>query len=119
MQLHGHEDDNYIQTLRQKLPVACQIWKALSIGDSIPYHDNSLVSRYIFDNGAGGTGKSFNWSLLRGKDLSNVILAGGINPQNVSEALATDVIGVDLNSGVEVSPGIKDKQKITAVFEQI
>ena len=119
VQLHGHEDDNYIQTLRQKLPVAYQIWKALSIGDSIPYHDNSLVSRYIFDNGAGGTGKSFNWSLLRGKDLSNVILAGGINPQNVREALATDVIGVDLNSGVEVSPGIKDKQKITAVFEQI
>ena len=119
VQLHGHEDDNYIQTLRQKLPAACQIWKALSISDSIPNHDNSLVSCYIFDNGAGGTGKSFNWSLLRGKDLSNVILAGGINPQNVSEALATDVVGVDLNSGVEVSPGIKDKQKITAVFEQI
>ncbi len=118
-QLHGHEDDNYIQTLRQQLPTTCQIWKALSISDSIPNHDNPLVSRYIFDNGAGGTGKSFDWSLLKGKDLSNVILAGGINPQNVSQALATDVIGVDLNSGVEISAGIKDKQKITAVFEQI
>ena len=119
VQLHGHEDDNYIQTLRQQLPTTCQIWKALSISDSIPNHDNPLVSRYIFDNGAGGTGKSFDWSLLKGKDLSNVILAGGINPQNVSQALATDVIGVDLNSGVEISAGIKDKQKITAVFEQI
>lgn len=119
VQLHGHEDDNYIKTLRQKLPSTCQIWKALSISDNIPNHDNPLVSRYIFDNGAGGTGKSFDWSLLRDKDLSNVILAGGINPQNVSEALTTDVIGVDLNSGVEVSPGIKDKQKIKLVFEQI
>ncbi|WP_294892391.1 bifunctional indole-3-glycerol-phosphate synthase TrpC/phosphoribosylanthranilate isomerase TrpF [uncultured Gilliamella sp.] len=119
VQLHGHEDDNYIQTLRQQLPTTCQIWKALSISDSIPNHDNPLVSRYIFDNGAGGTGKSFDWSLLKGKDLNNVILAGGINPQNVSQALATDVIGVDLNSGVEISAGIKDKQKITAVFEQI
>ena len=119
VQLHGHEDDNYIQTLRQQLPTTCQIWKALSISDSIPNHDNPLVSRYIFDNGAGGTGKSFDWSLLKGKDLSNVILAGGINPQNVSQALSTDVIGVDLNSGVEISAGIKDKQKITAVFELI
>lgn len=119
VQLHGHEDDNYIKTLRQKLPSTCQIWKALSISDNIPNHDNPLVSRYIFDNGAGGTGKSFDWSLLRDKDLSNVILAGGINPHNVSEALTTDVIGVDLNSGVEVSPGIKDKQKIKLVFEQI
>jgi indole-3-glycerol phosphate synthase / phosphoribosylanthranilate isomerase len=119
VQLHGDEDDNYIQTLRQNLPATCQIWKALSINDTIPNHNNPLVSRYIFDNGTGGTGKTFDWSLLHGYDLNNVILAGGINPQNVSKAIATEVIGVDLNSGVEVSPGIKDKQKIHTVFKQI
>ena len=48
-----------------------------------------------------------------------MILAGGINPENIKLAIATSVIGVDLNSGVEQSPGIKDKQKINAVFEQI
>lgn len=48
-----------------------------------------------------------------------MILAGGINPQNIKNALATNVIGVDLNSGIEISPGIKDKHKIQAVFEQI
>ena len=119
VQLHGDEDNQYIQLLREKLPKNCQIWKALSISNTIPEHNNPLVSRYIFDHGAGGTGKSFDWSLLAGQDLTNVILAGGINPQNIKNALATNVIGVDLNSGIEISPGIKDKHKIQAVFEQI
>lgn len=119
VQLHGDEDNQYIQLLREKLPKNCQIWKALSISNTISEHNNPLVSRYIFDHGAGGTGKSFDWSLLAGQNLTNVILAGGINPQNIKNALATNVIGVDLNSGVEISPGIKDKHKIQAVFEQI
>lgn len=119
VQLHGDEDANYIKTLRQELPKTCQIWQALSIDGAVPEHANPLVSRYIFDHGAGGTGKSFDWLLLDNQDLNNVILAGGINPENIKSALATNVIGVDLNSGVEVSPGVKDKQKIQAVFEQI
>ncbi|OCG48839.1 bifunctional indole-3-glycerol phosphate synthase/phosphoribosylanthranilate isomerase [Gilliamella sp. Choc5-1] len=119
VQLHGDEDANYIKTLRQELPKTCQIWQALSIDGAVPEHANPLVSRYIFDHGAGGTGKSFDWSLLDNQDLNNVILAGGINSKNIRSALATGVIGVDLNSGVEISPGIKDKQKIQAVFEQI
>ncbi|MWN06247.1 bifunctional indole-3-glycerol-phosphate synthase TrpC/phosphoribosylanthranilate isomerase TrpF [Gilliamella sp. Pas-s95] len=119
VQLHGDEDENYIETLRQELPKTCQIWKALSIGSTIPKHDNPLVSRYLFDNGAGGTGKCFDWRMLANHNLNNVILAGGINPKNIKAALATGVMGVDLNSGVEVSPGIKDKQKIQAAFEQI
>ncbi|OCG15968.1 bifunctional indole-3-glycerol phosphate synthase/phosphoribosylanthranilate isomerase [Gilliamella sp. App6-5] len=119
VQLHGDEDENYIGTLRQELPENCQIWKALSIGSNIPKHDNPLVSRYLFDNGAGGTGKCFDWTMLADHNLNNVMLAGGINPQNIKAALATGVVGVDLNSGVEVSPGIKDKQKIQAAFEQI
>ncbi|OCG39142.1 bifunctional indole-3-glycerol phosphate synthase/phosphoribosylanthranilate isomerase [Gilliamella sp. Fer2-1] len=119
VQLHGDENDNYIQKLRHQLPKDCQIWKALSIGDVMPKYSNSLVSRYIFDNGAGGTGKHFDWSILTDHNLSNVILAGGINPQNIKSAIATGVIGVDLNSGVEALPGIKDKQKIQAAFEQI
>ncbi|OCG25398.1 bifunctional indole-3-glycerol phosphate synthase/phosphoribosylanthranilate isomerase [Gilliamella sp. App2-1] len=119
VQLHGDEDENYIETLRQGLPKTCQIWKALSIGGIIPKHDNPLVSRYLFDNGAGGTGECFDWTMLVDHNLNNVILAGGINPQNIKAALAMGVVGVDLNSGVEVSPGIKDKQKIQAAFEQI
>ncbi|OCG28359.1 bifunctional indole-3-glycerol phosphate synthase/phosphoribosylanthranilate isomerase [Gilliamella sp. wkB108] len=119
VQLHGNESEEYIQNLRYQLPEKCQIWKAISVVDNIPEHNNPLISRYVFDHGSGGTGKSFNWSLLADQHLENVILAGGINPQNIKVALATGVIGVDLNSGVEVSPGIKDPQKIAAAFAQI
>ena len=119
VQLHGSEDEDYIQTLRHNLPEKCHIWKALSIADNIPEHNNPLIDRYVFDNGSGGSGKSFDWSLLNDQNLENVILAGGINPQNIKAALTTGVIGVDLNSGVEVSPGIKDSEKIKAVFAQI
>ncbi|MDF7666272.1 bifunctional indole-3-glycerol-phosphate synthase TrpC/phosphoribosylanthranilate isomerase TrpF [Orbaceae bacterium ESL0727] len=124
VQLHGHEDDEYIQNLRNLLPEKCQIWQALSISDTIPRHDNPLVSRYIFDNGAGGTGKQFDWSLLteqkrQGHSLANVILAGGINPQNIQKAILTGCAGVDLNSGVETVPGIKDQNKIDMAFAQI
>ncbi|OCG74955.1 bifunctional indole-3-glycerol-phosphate synthase TrpC/phosphoribosylanthranilate isomerase TrpF [Gilliamella sp. Occ4-3] len=119
VQLHGNEDENYIEMLRQELPRTCQIWKALSIGSTVPEHNNLLISRYLFDNGDGGTGECFDWTMLTNHNLNNVILAGGINSKNIRSALATGVIGVDLNSGVEISPGIKDKQKIQAVFEQI
>ncbi|OCG62393.1 bifunctional indole-3-glycerol-phosphate synthase TrpC/phosphoribosylanthranilate isomerase TrpF [Gilliamella sp. GillExp13] len=119
VQLHGNEDENYIEMLRQELPRTCQIWKALSIGSTVPEHNNLLISRYLFDNGDGGTAECFDWTMLTNHNLNNVILAGGINSKNIRSALATGVIGVDLNSGVEISPGIKDKQKIQAVFEQI
>lgn len=119
VQLHGNEDENYIEMLRQEFPRTCQIWKALSIGSTVPEHNNLLISRYLFDNGDGGTGECFDWTMLTNHNLNNVILAGGINSKNIRSALATGVIGVDLNSGVEISPGIKDKQKIQAVFEQI
>ncbi|KDN10834.1 bifunctional indole-3-glycerol-phosphate synthase TrpC/phosphoribosylanthranilate isomerase TrpF [Gilliamella sp. Imp1-1] len=119
VQLHGNEDENYIEMLRQELPRTCQIWKALSIGSTVPEHNNLLISRYLFDNEDGGTGECFDWTMLTNHNLNNVILAGGINSKNIKSALATGVIGVDLNSGVEISSGIKDKQKIQAVFEQI
>lgn len=116
IQLHGNESDDYIAELRQQLPLQCQIWQAISINNHIPLHQNSLINRYIFDHGQGGTGNSFDWQLLAEHSLENVILAGGINPQNAKQAIQTGVIGLDLNSGVEISPGIKDHDKLAHVF---
>lgn len=116
VQLHGDEDANYIANLRAQLPKSCQIWQAITIKDSIPDHQNPLVNRYLFDQGCGGTGKAFNWQLLTNQSLENVMLAGGINPQNAKQAIQTGVIGLDVNSGVEKSPGIKDHDKIKQLF---
>ena len=119
VQLHGSEDQNYIQHLATLLPKRCQIWQALSIQDVIPDHTHSAIQRYIFDQGQGGTGQTFDWQLLANQTLDNVILAGGINPDNAVTAIQTGVTGLDINSGVEVSPGKKDAQQLHTLFARL
>lgn len=119
VQLHGDEDQTYIDALRQSLPQNVQIWKALSVKDTIPARELRHVDRYVLDNGKGGTGHRFDWSKLAGQDLSNVLLAGGLGADNCVEAAQLGCAGLDFNSGVESAPGIKDAGKITAVFQTL
>lgn len=119
VQLHGEEDPAYVRRLRDLLPASCQIWKAFRIVDSLPDRGWRGVDRYLFDNGAGGTGQTFDWQLLAGQDLHDVIIAGGITPQNAAEAANLGCAGLDINSGVESSPGNKDARKIVAAFAAI
>ncbi|MGC6386835.1 bifunctional indole-3-glycerol-phosphate synthase TrpC/phosphoribosylanthranilate isomerase TrpF [Ewingella sp. S1.OA.A_B6] len=119
VQLHGDEDQTYIDGLRAVLPQRCQIWKALSVKGSMPVRDLNQVDRYVLDNGKGGTGQSFDWSKLAGQDLSNVLLAGGLRADNIVDAAQLGCAGLDFNSGVEREPGIKDADKITAVFQTL
>jgi phosphoribosylanthranilate isomerase len=70
---------------------------------------------------SGGTGRTFDWSLLDGIDRSRpVVLAGGLKPENVAFAVRKvrpDI--VDASSGVEVAPGIKDPAKIAAFVREV
>jgi indole-3-glycerol phosphate synthase/phosphoribosylanthranilate isomerase len=119
VQLHGHEDQAAIAALREQLPATCQIWKAYSVGDTLPPLTLAQVDRVLLDNGKGGSGQSFDWSLLQGQSLQQVLLAGGLGPSNVAQAATLGVAGLDFNSGVESQPGIKDPQKIAAVFRTL
>lgn len=119
VQLHGDEDPAFVAALRQALPASVSIWKALSIKDRLPARDWPHVDRYVLDNGQGGTGQRFDWSLLQGEDLSNVLLAGGLSADNCVEAARLGCAGLDFNSGVESSPGIKDAAKVAAVFRTL
>jgi indole-3-glycerol phosphate synthase/phosphoribosylanthranilate isomerase len=119
VQLHGHEDQAYIDELRAALPAHVQIWKALSVKDSLPARNLNHVDKYVLDNGQGGTGQRFDWSLLNGQDLSNVLLAGGLSPDNCVEAAKSGCAGLDFNSGVESEPGIKDASKLASVFQTL
>jgi phosphoribosylanthranilate isomerase len=69
----------------------------------------------------GGTGKTFDWQLaLAAKQYGRTILAGGLNPSNVQEAVRlVQPYAIDVNSGVESSPGIKDHHKLRQLFEQV
>ncbi len=123
VQLHGDEDDGYLQQLRSLLPATVQIWKAYRVKDRLPsfsaFADAVLLDS--FQPGIpGGTGLQFDWSLLQ-QQLGDkpVMLAGGLTPDNVSTALPLAVSGLDMNSGLESAPGIKDPVKIATAFQQI
>ncbi|NDJ57860.1 bifunctional indole-3-glycerol-phosphate synthase TrpC/phosphoribosylanthranilate isomerase TrpF [Enterobacteriaceae bacterium 4M9] len=120
LQLHGSEDQSYIDELRAALPEQTAIWKALSVGDTLPMRNLRNVERYVLDNGQGGSGQRFDWSLLAGAaNLNNVILAGGLGADNCIEAAKAGCAGLDFNSGVESAPGIKDGNKLAAVFRTL
>ncbi|WP_348769578.1 bifunctional indole-3-glycerol-phosphate synthase TrpC/phosphoribosylanthranilate isomerase TrpF [Buchnera aphidicola] len=119
IQLHGNEDQKYIDLLRKKLPKNIKIWKAFSIKSILPLLNWNHINKYIFDSTSGGSNTAFNWSILRNSMLHNVILAGGINIKNCIYALKFNCFGLDLNSGVEISPGIKDHKKIKLIFHRL
>ncbi|BFI91049.1 bifunctional indole-3-glycerol-phosphate synthase TrpC/phosphoribosylanthranilate isomerase TrpF [Enterobacterales bacterium endosymbiont of Anomoneura mori] len=113
IQLHGKENQNYINILKKLIPKKTKIWKVFSINKKIPERNLKNIKRYVFDNKQGGTGKQFNWSLMNDKyNFNNVILAGGINIENCYKAINLKCLGLDFNSGIEIKPGIKDHKKI-------
>ncbi|MDY1813954.1 bifunctional indole-3-glycerol-phosphate synthase TrpC/phosphoribosylanthranilate isomerase TrpF [Klebsiella pneumoniae] len=67
----------------------------------------------------GGSGQRFDWSLLQGQDLRNVMLAGGLGADNCVEAAKSGCAGLDFNSGVESQPGMKDASKLASVFQTL
>ena len=119
VQLHGDEDQAYISALREALPADVEIWKALSVGTQLPERRLQHIDKYVLDNGQGGSGQTFDWSLLAGQSLDNVLLAGGLNENNCLNAAKLGCAGLDFNSGVESAPGIKDAHKLVAVFQTL
>ena len=126
VQLHGDEDEIYIAELAEKLGEGIQIWKALSVSTEagqIHFTENPRVSRYVLDaqhgTQQGGTGKTFDWSLIPQSLKNKALLAGGISPDNIEQALAQGCLGVDLNSGVEQAKGVIDLVKLTACAIQL
>ena len=128
VQLHGSEDQQYINALIAELCEndcpACQVWQASPVAAHVPLL-NKHVSQHVLDGQSPGSGKAFDWQVLAlsEQDLSNSFLAGGLNSDNIAQALSQlthlDLFGLDLNSGVETSPGIKSSEKLTQVFSQI
>ncbi|SDH10120.1 indole-3-glycerol phosphate synthase [Vibrio xiamenensis] len=121
VQLHGNEDQTYINELKTKLPQGTEIWKAYGVSDAMPTLFEQNVDRHLLDTKigeqSGGTGQSFDWQLIT--ETHDVMLAGGITPENAKQAAALGCLGLDLNSGVESSPGHKDSLKLRQAFAAI
>lgn len=127
VQLHGHEtpEDVVAVSLATQLPV----WKAVAAAGprDLERLDTWQSDAILLDApsaGHGGAGKTFDWSLARDVRLRyparRLVLAGGLEPRNVAAAIAAvDPWAVDVASGVEAAPGIKDAAKLTAFIEAV
>lgn len=115
VQLHGQEDQKYIQALKEKVDVS--IIKAIQIKNEDSFNEHYDVDYYLYDHGTGGTGESFDWSMLKEVDKP-VFLAGGINLLNIDDALKKNVYALDVSSGVETD-GFKDEKKINKIVRRV
>ena len=128
VQLHGDESVDYCLALRELLPTtkfikALRLRQASDLVRLATYRD--VVDTYLIDayhpQQAGGTGQKADWTLLHDfRPQRPWLLAGGLTPENVGEAIAAIAPdGVDLSSGVEVQPGIKDLAKVEQLLQAI
>jgi phosphoribosylanthranilate isomerase len=113
-QLHGHESAEATRFVRSRVRV---VIKAFPGGDpelrNAPSYGADIV---LLDSASPGSGRVFDWSLAEGAPSGlRLVLAGGLNPDNVSEAIRrVRPWGVDVASGVEASPGVKDPVALRA-----
>jgi phosphoribosylanthranilate isomerase len=123
-QLHGDESAKIVDRIARHV----QVIKALRLGQGTTGPDFSRyrsASAFILDTAAsgqyGGTGTTGNWHLARPAAQSQrIILAGGLTPENVGEAIRiVRPYAVDVASGVESRPGKKDPAKLRAFFEEV
>lgn len=131
VQLHGDESPRYCEKISQYITVV----KAFRVqpGDNIAwkikdYHD--VADMYLFDTEGtnfGGTGKKFDWQLLKDANVNKpFLLSGGIAPEDVEsikafmqQPAAKDLFALDINSRFEVAPGKKDIEKVQTFISSI
>jgi phosphoribosylanthranilate isomerase len=124
VQLHGDETPKQLAYLEDELPII----KAFRVGPGFlmsTFKKFRRASAFLLDTAQrghfGGTGKTFDWSIAQKAAASHkIILAGGLTPENVGEAILTvRPYAVDVASGVESRPGIKDPAKLRDFFAEV
>ncbi len=131
VQLHGNESPRYCEKISQYITVIKAF--RVSTGDNISwkikdYHD--AADMYMFDTdgaGYGGTGKKFDWQMLKDENISKpFFLSGGIAPEDAGaiqqfqqHGVAKDLFALDINSRFEVSSGIKDIAKVRGFISSL
>lgn len=128
VQLHGDEPPEFCSQLRQALPQV-EIIRAIRIRNVehleqaiiyTEYIDTLLLDAY-HPQQLGGTGQTLDWQMLQKfRPSCPWLLAGGLTPDNILEALSqVNPDGIDLSSGVEIKPGDKDLEKVALLFQRL
>ena len=120
VQLHGDEGLSFCEEVRRR--TGCKVIKAIDVHSTADVQEAASfrVDYHLYDsrreNLPGGTGQTFDWTLAAGRQSAvPLILAGGLTPKNVAEAIAlAHPFAVDVATGVESAPGIKDHASMAA-----
>lgn len=123
VQLHGDEDEEYIKKLRAV--IKCRIIKAVRVKstEQILEEEHKKCDFLLLDtynkNAYGGSGKKFNWDLIPGELVKKYFLAGGLDSNNVEQAIKKlHPFCVDVSSSVETD-GFKDEEKVKEIIEKV
>lgn len=122
LQFHGAESASFCAQFEMPYLKAIGMVGNEAVGQIMSEHE--AASGFLLDGhshgAAGGTGQTFDWSNVGPTTRKPLILAGGITPDNVAEAICTArPWGVDLSSGVEAAPGLKDHSKIQSLMNEV
>ncbi len=116
IQLHGEESESTIKLLNNPVIKAFRIKDETDV-DIIGNFESEYILLDSFQEGEyGGTGKVFDWSIIDKIDGRKIFLAGGVTPDNFHSACEVLPYAIDISSGVEISYGKKDKEKLTRIF---
>ena len=121
VQLHGEESPAFCRKIHRRVIKAFRVKDLQSIKQLEKFPVSGFLLDTFSDDLHGGTGKTFDWNLaLPAKKIGPVILAGGLTPSNIRQAVRRiRPYGVDVCSGVEKSSGIKDLEKVRSFLKNI
>ena len=121
VQLHGNESPSFCKKIRRRVIKAIRVKDIQSLKKLSDYPVSSFLLDTFSEDQYGGTGKVFDWNLAYpAKKYGPIILAGGLTPINVHQAIQRiQPYGVDVCSGVESQPGIKDHKKMKAFLKNV
>ncbi|MEZ5528200.1 MAG: phosphoribosylanthranilate isomerase [Gammaproteobacteria bacterium] len=125
LQFHGDESPGFCRSFALPYMKVIRVREGLDIKEEISkYSDSSAILLDSYDKNAfGGTGLRFDWEVARRcvqDKLARIVLAGGLRADNVAAAIAqVQPYAVDVSSGVESAPGVKDTQCLKAFFDEV
>jgi phosphoribosylanthranilate isomerase len=125
VQLHGDEGPAFCAEVARrtgaKVIKAVRVRSRATLQAAAAFHMDFLLLDAHVDGVPGGTGQTIDWQLVRNARLrAPVILSGGLNPDNVAAAIAlTDPFAVDVASGTESAPGVKDPERLRAFYQAV
>jgi phosphoribosylanthranilate isomerase len=121
VQLHGNESPQFCTKMQIPVIKAFRVDKNFQVSGLSKYEVSSFLLDTYVEGSLGGTGKTFDWkTAIEAKKIGKIILAGGLHPENIVEAIqVVQPYAVDVNSGVEQTPGRKEREKLERLFRNI